>query len=215
MTIGGTIRTPYSARRTWACSIWIRYRCGLASATTITARGAAAHAPLLQESIQLVPRWDVEQLAELVGGNPAGPVRVNGQGFQRGSRQITSFFGELRDDIVRKIQPDSHRSSLGLIAVHETMGNNHRQTCRSQRQIAAFRMHACRASAASRATRLVHAQAAITDRVLSFQNRAYFLEHFPLHDAAESDPRTPFIGSTTATRGTQDVNDPYGGPHDV
>jgi hypothetical protein len=61
-----------------------------------------------QESIELVSRRDLQQLAELVGGDPVGPVRVDSQRLQRDSRQIPTLFCELRNGGVREIQPDPH-----------------------------------------------------------------------------------------------------------
>lgn len=71
------------------------------------------HAVMLEEAVQLVPRRELQQLTELVAGNPVHSVGVDCERLQRGPRQILALLGELLDEIVRQIKPDAHAPSVG------------------------------------------------------------------------------------------------------
>jgi hypothetical protein len=73
------------------------------------------NAVLLQESIEFVTGWNLQQHAELMRGDPVGPVRIDGQRLERRSRRIPSFLGELADGVVREVQPNLHRFSIGEV----------------------------------------------------------------------------------------------------
>jgi hypothetical protein len=63
---------------------------------------------MLQESIELILRWNLQELTELMAGQPLHPICVDREGFQRRPGQILTVLGELRHDVVvREIQPDT------------------------------------------------------------------------------------------------------------
>src|SRR5687767_7502931 len=68
---------------------------------------------MLEEAVQFVPRRDLQQLTELLAGNPVHSVRVDRERLQCGPGQIQALLGELLDEIVRQIEPDAHDSSIG------------------------------------------------------------------------------------------------------
>jgi hypothetical protein len=68
------------------------------------------HAVVLKESIEFIARGNIKKPAELMAGEAPHPVRIDRQGCERGLRQILTVISQLRDDIVRKIQPDAHAS---------------------------------------------------------------------------------------------------------
>jgi hypothetical protein len=72
---------PPSFGKDWPAFAQPRAR--LALALEIVDRVLQGHAVLLQESIELVSRRDLEQLAQSIGADPVGTVRVDGQRFER------------------------------------------------------------------------------------------------------------------------------------
>lgn len=66
----------------------------------------------LQESIELVTGWNLQQLAELVCGDPVCSVCIDRKRLEGDPGQITPFRGELTDRTVREIQPDPHSFSI-------------------------------------------------------------------------------------------------------
>ena len=66
----------------------------------------------LQESIELVTGWNLQQLAELVCGDPACSVRIDRKRLESDPGQITPFLRELKDRTVREVQPNPHSFSI-------------------------------------------------------------------------------------------------------
>lgn len=77
-------------------------RAGLALALELVERVLERHAVTLQHAVQVVARVNIEQLAQLVAGNPVHPVGIDRQRLARGSREILTRVDESRGDVVRR-----------------------------------------------------------------------------------------------------------------
>jgi len=66
----------------------------------------------LQESIELVTGWNLQQLAELVCGDPGCSVCIDRKRLESDHGQITPFLRELKDRTVREVQPNPHSFSI-------------------------------------------------------------------------------------------------------
>lgn len=88
-------------------------RAGLTLALKIVEGVFERHTVELQKSIELVARRNIKHLAQLVTADPVHSVRINRKCLERRPRQILARVGELRDDIVRKVQGDLHLFQYG------------------------------------------------------------------------------------------------------
>jgi hypothetical protein len=86
---------------------------GLAVLLEVIDRVVEWDAVVLQESVELVPRRNVQQGSELKTGDPVHPVRIDGERLQRGPGQILALLSELLNEVVRNIERDPHPASIG------------------------------------------------------------------------------------------------------
>ena len=59
------------------------------------------HAVMLEESVEIVARRNVQELAQLVPAHAVHPVGIDGERLQSDSREILSVVGKLLDGGVR------------------------------------------------------------------------------------------------------------------
>lgn len=104
MRLGGRFGLPLLPQTSAGCSL----------AFEIFDRVFQRHAVMLEESVESVPRRNVQELAELVPADSVHPVGIDGEGLQRGARQILSVLGQLSDGRVWEVQPDLHDFSIEL-----------------------------------------------------------------------------------------------------
>jgi len=80
------------------------------------------HTVTLQEPVEIVARRDVQELTELVTGDPVHSIGVDRKRLQGSPRQIFAVFGKLLDGRVRDVQPDLHDFSIEQPFADDTRG---------------------------------------------------------------------------------------------